>query len=187
MKKQILIVALVCMMGALYAQDATKEAARPEENKNAPVLTFDQRFITPDGSVVHDYGTITKGDNGTVFFVFTNTGKEPLIIEKANSSCGCTVPKTPSQPILPGQKDSISVRYDTNRLGVINKTVTVMSNASNSPTIMRIKGNVLERQQAQPAQEVTPTPDQDAKQDVKSEEKQDAKPEKKAKATKVKE
>ena len=183
MKKQILIVALVCMMGALYAQDATKEAARPEENKNAPVLTFDQRFITPDGSVVHDYGTITKGDNGTVFFVFTNTGKEPLIIEKANSSCGCTVPKTPSQPILPGQKDSISVRYDTNRLGVINKTVTVMSNASNSPTIMRIKGNVLEKTQAQPAQEVRPEQEVIKDDDQQA---QDAKPEKKAKATKVK-
>jgi len=141
MKKQILIVALLCIMGTLYAQ----EAANPEENKNAPVITFDERFITPDGSIVHDYGTITKGDNGLVYFVFTNTGKEPLIIEKASSSCGCTVPKTPTYPILPGVKDSISVKYDTNRLGAINKTVTVMSNASNSPTIMRIKGNILDK------------------------------------------
>ena len=182
MKKQILIVALVCMMGSLYAQDA---AATQEVNKNAPVLTFDQRFIT-DGNVVHDYGTITKGDNGVVFFVFTNTGKEPLIIEKATSSCGCTVPVTPKQPILPGAKDSISVKYDTNRVGTINKTVTVMSNASNSPTTMRIKGNVLDKQQAQPqpVQEVAPTPDQDAKKD--SQPDQDSKPEKKAKATKVK-
>ena len=187
MKKQILIVALVCMMGALYAQDATKEAAKPEENKNAPVITFDQRFITPDGSVVHDYGTINRGDNGTVFFVFTNTGKEPLIIEKATSSCGCTVPVTPKQPILPGAKDSISVKYDTNRVGSINKTVNVMSNASNNPTMMRIKGNVLEKQQAQPIleQEVAPTPEQDAKKDAQLD--QDTKPEKKAKATKVKE
>ena len=173
MKKQILIVALVCMMGALYAQDATT----PQEvNKNAPVITFDQRFITPDGSVVHDYGTITRGANGTVYFVFTNTGKEPLIIEKATSSCGCTVPKTPSQPILPGAKDSISVKYDTNRVGAINKTVTVMSNASNSPTIMRIKGNVLEKTQQTP-QDVTP--DQDIiKQDPPQDEKQGTKPEK---------
>ena len=181
MKKQILIVALVCMMGTLYAQDAV---APQEVNKNAPVITFDQRFITSDGSVVHDYGTINRGDNGTVFFVFTNTGKEPLIIDKANSSCGCTVPVTPKQPILPGAKDSISVKYDTNRVGNINKTVTVMSNASNSPTIMKIKGNVLEKQQAQPAQEVRPEQEVIKDDDQQA---QDAKPEKKAKATKVKE
>ena len=128
-------------MGSLYAQDATT----PEENKNAPVMTFDARFMTPEGTIVHDYGTLTRGGDGLVYFVFTNTGKEPLIIEKASSSCGCTVPKTPTYPILPGVKDSISVKYDTNRLGTINKNVTVMSNAMNSPTIMRIKGNILEK------------------------------------------
>ena len=140
MKKQILIVALLCIMGTLYAQDVVN----PEENKNAPVMTFDERFVLPEG-IVYDYGTITKGANGVTYFVFTNTGKEPLIIEKASSSCGCTVPKPPTYPILPGVKDSIQVKYDTNRLGTINKTVTVMSNASNSPTIMRIKGNILDK------------------------------------------
>ena len=141
MKKQILIVALLCIMGAAYAQD---ERQSQEENKNAPVITFDERFVLPEG-IVYDYGTITKGDNGLTYFVFTNTGKEPLIIEKASSSCGCTVPKTPQYPILAGAKDSISVKYDTNRLGTINKTITVMSNASNSPIVMRIKGNILDK------------------------------------------
>jgi len=146
MKKHILIVAFVCSMASLFAQDA---AQQPEVNKNAPVITFDARFVEPTGGIVHDYGTITKGANGLCYFVFTNTGKEPLIIEKATSSCGCTVPKTPDQPILPGAKDSISVKYDTNRVGVINKTVTVMSNASNNPTIMRIKGNIIEKPQTE--------------------------------------
>jgi hypothetical protein len=166
MKKHILIVAFLCIMGSLYAQDAVRTE---EVNKNAPVITFDQRFVLPEG-IVHDYGTITKGANGTVFFVFTNTGKEPLIIEKATSSCGCTVPHPPTYPILPGVKDSISVKYDTNRLGTINKTVTVISNASNSPTIMRIKGNIIEK--PQPETEVKP----EAVQETKPEVKQDAKP-----------
>lgn len=142
MKKQILIAAFLCIMGALYAQDAVQ----PEENKNAPVITFDERFMT-DGGVVYDYGTITKGDNGVTYFVFTNTGKEPLIIEKATSSCGCTVPDPPKYPILPGVKDSVKVKYDTNRVGTINKTVTLMSNASNNPTIMRIKGSIMDKPQ----------------------------------------
>ena len=173
MKKQILIVALLCIMGTLYAQEG---AVNPEENKNAPVITFDERFVRPEG-IVYDYGTLTKGANGITFFVFTNTGKEPLIIEKANSSCGCTVPKTPNYPILPGVKDSIQVKYDTNRLGTINKTVTLMSNASNSPTIMRIKGNILDK----PKEEVEARPETEieSKQEMKPEEKPEIKPEKK--------
>ena len=142
MKKQILIVAFLCSMVSLYAQD---EVRTEEVNKNAPVITFDERFIEPSGAVSYDYGTITKGANGQTYFVFTNTGKEPLIIEKASSSCGCTVPNHPKYPILPGAKDSISVKYDTNRVGTINKTVTVISNASNSPTIMRIKGLIQDK------------------------------------------
>jgi opacity protein-like surface antigen len=141
MKKQILIVAFICCMVSLYAQDAVPTE---EINKNAPVITFEDRFMEPSGAVSYDYGTITKGSNGQTYFVFTNTGKEPLVIEKASSSCGCTVPNPPKYPILPGQKDSISVKYDTNRIGSINKTVTLMSNASNNPTIMRIKGNIIE-------------------------------------------
>jgi hypothetical protein len=174
MKKQILIVAFLCITGALFAQ----EAAQTEEvNKNAPVITFDQRFVLPEG-IIHDYGTITKGANGVAFFVFTNTGKEPLIIEKATSSCGCTVPSPPKYPILPGQKDSISVKYDTNRIGTINKTVTIISNASNSPTMMRIKGTIIERPQTET--EVRPEAQPETKQDVKPDAKQDAKSEKKA-------
>jgi len=147
MKKQILIVTLVCSMVSLYAQETMQQVE--EINKNAPVITFDENFVEPNGSVSYDYGTITKGANGQTYFVFTNTGKEPLIIEKASSSCGCTVPNPPKYPILPGQKDSISVKYDTNRLGSINKTVTLISNASNSPTIMRIKGNIIEKPQVE--------------------------------------
>jgi len=141
MKKHILIVAFLCSMVSLYAQETQPVE---EGNKNAPVITFDENFVAPEG-IVYDYGTITKGANGQTYFVFTNTGKEPLIIEKATSSCGCTVPNPPKYPILPGAKDSISVKYDTNRVGTINKTVTVISNASNSPTIMRIKGLIQDK------------------------------------------
>jgi hypothetical protein len=174
MKKQILIVAFLCITGALFAQ----EAAQTEEvNKNAPVITFDQRFVLPEG-IVHDYGTISKGANGQCYFVFTNTGKEPLIIEKASSSCGCTVPNPPKYPILPGAKDSISVKYDTNRLGTINKTVTLISNASNNPTMMRIKGNIIDKPKPETTESVEVKPD--VKPEVKQEVKQDAKPEKKS-------
>ena len=90
-----------------------------------------------------DYGEISKGDNGVRIFKFTNTGSEPLIINKVYSSCGCTIPKKPSSPIGPGQEDEIQVKYDTNRIGPIRKIITVLSNAINSPTIsLKITGNV---------------------------------------------
>ncbi len=90
-----------------------------------------------------NYGKISKGDNGVRIFKFTNIGSKPLIIDKVYSSCGCTIPKKPSSPIDPGQDDEIQVKYDTNRVGPIRKTITVLSNAINSPTIsLKITGNV---------------------------------------------
>ena len=92
----------------------------------------------------HDYGTIKYGADGSCVFEFKNTGNEPLIISNAKGSCGCTVPEWPKEPIAPGEKGKITVKYDTKRPGAINKSVTITSNASNEPTkVIRIKGNVL--------------------------------------------
>lgn len=92
----------------------------------------------------HDYGTIKNGSDGSCTFEFKNTGNAPLIISNAKGSCGCTVPEWPKEPIAPGAKASIKVKYDTSRAGVINKNVTITSNAVNSPDkIVFIKGTVL--------------------------------------------
>jgi hypothetical protein len=91
----------------------------------------------------HDYGNIKNGANGTCTFSFTNTGNAPLIISNAKGSCGCTVPEWPKEPIAPGAKGVITVKYDTKRTGAINKSVTITSNAVDEPTkVLRIKGNV---------------------------------------------
>lgn len=92
---------------------------------------------------VHDYGNLRNGANGTCTFEFTNTGTAPLIISNAKGSCGCTVPQWPKEPIAPGAKGTITVKYDTKKAGPINKSVTITSNAVNEPTkTIRIKGNV---------------------------------------------
>jgi hypothetical protein len=100
----------------------------------------------------HDYGTIKYGEDGSCQFEFKNIGDEPLIISNAKGSCGCTVPDWPKEPIAPGAKGIIKVKYDTKRPGAINKSVTITSNAVNgsfdsatktSTSILRIKGNVL--------------------------------------------
>lgn len=92
---------------------------------------------------VHDYGDIKYGADGSCTFEFKNTGTAPLIISNAKGSCGCTVPEWPKEPINPGQKAEIKVKYDTKRPGPINKQVTITSNAVNEPSkVIRIKGTV---------------------------------------------
>ena len=91
-----------------------------------------------------DYGTINKGDNGVRTFEFTNTGDAPLIITKVSSSCGCTVPKKPEEPIMPGQTGEIEVKYDTQRVMPIRKTITVLSNAETPTVSLKIKGEVID-------------------------------------------
>ncbi|GLB50878.1 DUF1573 domain-containing protein [Neptunitalea lumnitzerae] len=95
-----------------------------------------------------DYGTIAKGSNGIRTFEFTNTGEAPLVITNVYSSCGCTIPKKPEEPIAPGKTGVIEVKYNTTRVGPISKTITVHSNAKNAPTIaLRIKGTVDDKKE----------------------------------------
>ncbi len=92
---------------------------------------------------VHDYGEIKQGGDPYCEFTVKNTGNAPLIISNAVGSCGCTVPEWSREPVMPGKTTIIKVKYDTNRPGPINKSVTITSNASNEPSMMiKIKGNV---------------------------------------------
>ena len=139
MKKVLFTIGVSLMMTfAVVAQNATP---KPADNPNAPVITFEK--------TTHDYGTVTKGGDGTCEFKFKNTGVEPLILSNVTSSCGCTVPEWPREPILKGKSASIKVKYDTNRIGLINKTVTVMSNSKGSAIQLKITGSVVEATGAQ--------------------------------------
>ncbi|WP_224489808.1 DUF1573 domain-containing protein [Robertkochia flava] len=94
-------------------------------------------------SDVIDYGEIARGSDGVRVFEFTNTGNAPLIISKVTSSCGCTIPKKPEEPVMPGQTGQIEVKYDTQRVGHIRKTIMVTSNADTPKVPLKIKGQVL--------------------------------------------
>jgi len=92
-----------------------------------------------------DYGTVAANSDGKREFVFTNNGNKPLIITNASGSCGCTIPSYSKEPIAPGAKGVIGVKYDTSRAGQpFTKTVTITSNAAGTPSkTLTIKGNVL--------------------------------------------
>ncbi len=91
---------------------------------------------------VINYGKIEKDSDGERVFIFTNVGEEPIVIQRIQSSCGCTVPKKPEKPIMPGEKGEIKVSYATNRVGGFSKSITIYSNAKNPKKAIRIKGLV---------------------------------------------
>ena len=134
MKKMIFALSLILVTFLVVKAQNT---SNPPVNPNAPEIKFD--------SLVHDYGTIMQDANGDCEFKFKNIGKEPLILTSVTASCGCTTPYWSKEPILPGKTEVIKVHYATNRIGIISKQITVISNAKNSPVILNIKGNVLQK------------------------------------------
>ena len=122
--KNILTLLLICFLSIpINAQDKIAK------------IEFESQTI--------DYGTIEKGSNGVRVFKFKNTGNAPLIVSNVKSSCGCTVPKKPTAPIMPGKSGEIEVKYDTNRVNPIRKTITETSNAETPTVALKIKGTVI--------------------------------------------
>ncbi|RMG83973.1 MAG: DUF1573 domain-containing protein [Bacteroidetes bacterium] len=122
-----------------YAQENVDQA--PTEATDGAKMVFEVTEI--------NYGEIEQHADPYRYFKFKNTGNEPLVIQHAKGSCGCTVPKYPKEPILPGESAQIEVRYDTKRLGPFTKTVTLTTNAvNNSPGkpkgtfVLTIKGKI---------------------------------------------
>jgi uncharacterized protein (DUF58 family) len=109
--------------------------------------TADTTLVIKFASLEHDYGTVEQGSDGSCNFVFTNSGKTPLVLSNVRASCGCTVPTWPREPILPGKQETIKVVYNTNNIGSFQKSITVNSNAKNSEVMLTIKGNVVAKAQ----------------------------------------
>lgn len=116
-------------------------------NPNAGKFKFEEE--------THDFGEVPEGPLAEYDFEFKNVGKEPIVIQEAHGSCGCTVPKWPTEPILPGKKGVIHVAYNSaGRPGPISKEVTINSNAQQSPMVLHIRGSVKPKP-AEPAQNAT--------------------------------
>ena len=148
MKKIVLLVVLA-VFGLSATQAQTK--AKGKKGKKAVVAKVETPKVPKvEGAGMLfenetiDYGTIPHSADGKREFVFVNNGNQPLIITSATGSCGCTVPSFPKDPIAPGEKSVIGVKYDTTRQGAFTKNVTIKSNAVQGDTkVLTIKGNVL--------------------------------------------
>ena len=107
---------------------------------NGPEATF--------AKSTYDFGTFSE-EKGKVthVFEFTNTGKEPVILQDVKTSCGCTTPNWTKTPVAPGKKGQVAVTYNsTGRPVQFSKTITVTSNAGESR--LMIKGEVLLKRDA---------------------------------------
>lgn len=129
MKKFIYLLALVVSVTAFAQKGAKIE------------------FTAPENTV--DFGKVYKDtDSGVRVFEFKNTGDSPLIITDVQSTCGCTIPTKPTEPIMPGKMGKIEVKYNMSP-GPIRKTITVECNAvnvENGKVAIKIKGEVLVRE-----------------------------------------
>ncbi len=129
----------------LFLAVASLVSVQAQENKNAPRFEF-------KGGDTHDFGTLPEGPKAVHVFEFKNVGKEPLIIQNASASCGCTTPNWPKEPILPGKTGSITVEYNTQgRVAPFNKDIYILSNAvvpeGKERYELHIKGTVLHKEE----------------------------------------
>ena len=121
--------------GQLSTDLVTSPQSATKPSDKMPIISFEK--------TEHDFGTLLQGEVVTYSFHFTNTGDQPLLVTSVNSSCGCTVGDYPHTPIEPGKSGAIKVTYNSSgHHGFQSRTLTVMSNAIPSKTVLRIKGNV---------------------------------------------
>ena len=122
---------------------STTPAAGGEKNEEGSLSQSRPKTSIQFDKVEHDFGTIKQGDQVECSFKITNTGQEPLIIEEAHGSCGCTVPDYPKEPIPPGQSRDMKVKFNsTGKKGKQAKTVTVTANTDPLQTIVTVRSEV---------------------------------------------
>ena len=156
------LIAFGCASEEKKESTASRPAATAEDTRELPVNTspgqqqgnFDPAANTataPAGpsttisfaSYEHDFGTLAAGESVTHFFEFTNTGSEPLVIDNCKGSCGCTVPQCPKQPIQPGEKGQIDVKFNSKgKKNQQTKKVTINANTDPAQTFFTIKAFV---------------------------------------------
>jgi archaellum component FlaG (FlaF/FlaG flagellin family) len=132
MKLFMSIVAAVALSFTVSAQKSTD--AKVQKIEKAPITFKNLEVNKPN---------IAYGADETFTFDFKNTGKTPIIITNVQTSCGCTTANKPTEPVAPGKSSSISVKYDTKRVGDFVKTITVTTNVGD-PIVLTIKGKVAE-------------------------------------------
>jgi hypothetical protein len=132
------IVVLILSCGTAFGQTGANTAqAQAKETTQSP---FDGKIKFKDETV--SFGTAKLNHPATVEFVFKNIGKEPVIIQSAQPSCGCTTPSWTKEPVLPGKEGVIKATYNAAALGQVNKTVFVNFKGISQTLELHLTGTV---------------------------------------------
>ena len=91
-----------------------------------------------------DFGDIERGKKVSHVFKFKNTGNAPLIIADVATSCGCTMPEYPREPIMPGQESQVKVTFNGEGWDRFTKSVTLTVNTREGREILYITGNIVD-------------------------------------------
>lgn len=141
MKKVLLAATMITLsFGSTFAQGKKLTNDKTATTTTAPATT-DRTNLLKFNEETHDFGTVTKGTPTVFEFTIKNMGKEPLVIQSARSTCGCTVPTFSKEPIGKKKSGVVKVSYDSNRLGTFSKPVTIVTNYGTK--VVNIKGNVV--------------------------------------------
>lgn len=127
MKKLMLSLVVSVIAFAGFAQTGAKKAE--------DVVKFKE--------IRHNFGKIKQGVPVTHDFEFLNIGNEPIIIETATASCGCTTPTWPQQPVMKTKADKIKAGFNAAAPGAFEKTVFVKIKGIDVPYELKIAGEVL--------------------------------------------
>jgi hypothetical protein len=119
----------------------------PAANTAVPDVSNQPKTSIEFSETKFDFGEIKEGDVVKHVFAFTNTGSNPLIIAEAHGSCGCTVPSYPKEPIPPGGKSSVEVKFNSlAKPGLQEKTVTLTANTDPAQTVLTINSDVKRKE-----------------------------------------
>jgi hypothetical protein len=154
MKAIYIIVAVALILTGSCKENSTEVTTNDVINtKSADGKTSGSLPDIKFGEETHDFGRITQGEKVAFAFKFKNTGGSNLIIASASGSCGCTVPEYPKKPILPGEEASINVVFSSEgKSGIVEKSVTIVTNCEPSTKIIYIKANIIVPTSANPSE-----------------------------------
>jgi hypothetical protein len=142
MNSGLVAVLIIWTLSGCGGQNGSQEPAENLQEQSGqgsvsePVMLFT--------ALEHDFGTIIEGEQVLCYFDYVNDGGTELVITSVEASCGCTTPGWSSEPLKPGETESLELIFDTSgRSGVQRKVVTVNSNASNQAVKLTIRANVI--------------------------------------------
>jgi len=116
-------------------------------NEDFSKMTDEQKLSAPKAKLDEEsfnFGTIKPGQPVSHDFILKNEGKDPLIIRKISTTCGCTASKPDTYEIKGGESTPLKCTFDSRgKVGKQFQTVTlILNDPLQSTLVLRFLGDV---------------------------------------------